>query len=397
MHLTSPPKGGTLCMKGGIYACDGQKCPICGSSFKDNGRNALVCPNHPNQKATRFQVKFGKICHRFKSYEAASRFLTGLRYKTDEGSFDERDYRKDLPLSFQNLAEKWLRVKKESVRPKTYRNLRNDIGKAIACWGHRNIKEIGYAEIEDFILEQNVSQKTRHNICSCLHDFWTWLLKRRVIKLHEFPEFPEIKYELRYRRVIDKETQERVLDEIWRISHKVNPKIWLGIKWLCTYISIRPGELIKINEEHIDLKNGYLFIPTPKEKKAKNVPLIEEDIKILEALPRGFPKMPFFRHEKGNGAAKPGSRFGKDYLYKWWKRACKNLGIEGVDLYGGTRHSSAMALRKYRTPEEIKRATMHSTNKAFERYFQIEGDELRKIYADSKPSGAPAKIFKIPG
>ena len=29
------------------------------------------------------------------------------------------------------------------------------------------------------------------------------------------------------------------------------------------------------------------------------------------------------------------------------------------DLYGGTRHSSAIALRKYRTPEEIKRATMH--------------------------------------
>ena len=65
-------------------------------------------------------------------------------------------------------------------------------------------------------------------------------------------------------------------------------------------------------------------------------------------------------------------------------KACKNLGIEGVDLYGGTRHSSAKALRAYRTPEEIKRATMHSTNKAFERYFQIESDDLRKIYSKTK-------------
>ncbi len=93
------------------------------------------------------------------------------------------------------------------------------------------------------------------------------------------------------------------------------------------------------------------------------------------------------RHEKGNGAAKPGSRFGKDYLYKWWKRACTNLGVESVDLYGGTRHSSAIALRKYRTPEEIKRATMHSTNKAFERYFYIESEELRDIYEDARGKG----------
>jgi len=60
-----------------------------------------------------------------------------------------------------------------------------------------------------------------------------------------------------------------------------------------------------------------------------------------------------------------------------------NLGIVGVDLYGGTRHSSAGALRAYRTPEEIKRATMHSTDKAFERYFSMESDDLRSIYQDT--------------
>lgn len=64
-------------------------------------------------------------------------------------------------------------------------------------------------------------------------------------------------------------------------------------------------------------------------------------------------------------------------------KAYNNLGIEGVDLYGGTRHSSARALRAYRTPEEIKRATMHTTNKAFERYFKIEAEDLRSIYQDT--------------
>jgi len=55
-----------------------------------------------------------------------------------------------------------------------------------------------------------------------------------------------------------------------------------------------------------------------------------------------------------------------------------------VDLYGGTRHSSAKALRHFCSPEEIKRATMHSTNKAFEQYFQMESDDLRTIYGKNR-------------
>ncbi len=80
---------------------------------------------------------------------------------------------------------------------------------------------------------------------------------------------------------------------------------------------------------------------------------------------------------------KKGQKFGEKYFYKWWKRACENLGIEGVDLYGGTRHSSAVALRKNFSPEQIKQGTMHQTNKAFERYFRIGADDIREIYEQS--------------
>jgi hypothetical protein len=56
------------------------------------------------------------------------------------------------------------------------------------------------------------------------------------------------------------------------------------------------------------------------------------------------------------------------------------LGIEGVDLYGGTRHSSAIALTNLATPEQIRRATMHSTNSAFERYYQVTVNEVKSVY-----------------
>jgi hypothetical protein len=39
-----------------------------------------------------------------------------------------------------------------------------------------------------------------------------------------------------------------------------------------------------------------------------------------------------------------------------------------------------MTLREFVTPEQIKRAPMHSTNKAFERYFRVEKNEILDIY-----------------
>ena len=389
-------------MIGGIYS--DQRCKVCGSPFKDNNRDGLSCQKHHKERATRFKVKFGRaICKRFgPDYFGAQRFLTGLRYKYDEGTFDERDYKKDNPLGFENLATKWLDIKKREVKPKSYRNLYNYMNRAIKTWGNKNIKEIDYANIEDFLFSQTlrrsnkpVSDKTRSNMRSALHDFWVWLRKRRLIRVDQMPEFPEVKFELGFRTTITKDTQETILDKIHELSFSINPKVWLGVKWLCTYISIRPGELIRLKEKHIDLENGYLIFPDPKEKKPKLVPILEEDINLVKSFNKGFPEMPFFRHVSGISGCKADSPFGMKYFYKWWVKSCCKLGVEGVDLYGGTRHSSAIALRKFRTPEEIRRATMHSTNKAFERYFRIEAEDLRDIYRDTVRKDEKGKIVKF--
>jgi integrase len=364
-------------MKGGIYS--DERCPVCGGVFVDNKR-ALICEEHKT-KPSRYKVKFGTLCKRFRSYEDADRFLTGVRFETDQGKYDERDYRKDNPLSFDNLSEKYLDMKKGTLRPRSYQAIVNHMRHAQRFLGHRNVKDINYGDLEDFFRTLSVKEKTKHNIRSTLHGFLVWVSKREGKMI--MPEFPSISFELGYRNTVSKEIQLRILEEVKRISYDVNQKIYIGIKWLCTYISIRPGELVSIKEENLDLENGYLYFPHPKEKKYKSVPLIKEDVKILEEFPKSFPKMPFFRHVKGVSGVKENEPFGLRYFYKWWKKACTNLGIEDVDLYGGTRHSSARALRAYRTPEEIKRATMHSTNKAFERYFNMESDDLRNIYEDT--------------
>jgi len=366
-------------MTGGIYT--DERCVVCGGKFADNHINALICPIHPKVRATTFRVKFGSLYKRFKSYDDATRFLTGVRFKTDEETYDVRDYQRDNPLGFTNMAEKWLSYHLSEVRPGTRKNLVSDIRRAKGFFGNRNVKDIDYGGFEDFLKSLTLSDKTKHNIIFTLHHFYGWLKKRREIAV--MPDFPEVAFDLGYRRTIDKETQIRIIEEVGRIC--TNRKVYLGIKWLATYISIRPVELLKILEGNIDTANGYFYIPAEDSKtEYKAIPLIQEDVEILKGIPLTFPAMPFFRHGKGVSGTPENHPFSKNILYNWWKKACANLGIDGVDLYGGTRHSSVRALRKYRSPEEIKRAAMSETNKAFERYMGKDtDDDLRSVYRQS--------------
>ncbi len=133
------------------------------------------------------------------------------------------------------------------------------------------------------------------------------------------------------------------------------------------------------------------YIPAADSKtEYKALPLIPEDVEILKAIPLTFPTMTFFRHGESVKGVANHSPFGEKYFYKWWVKACSNLGIEGLDLYGGTRHSSVRALRRYRSPEETKWAAMSETNKAFERYMGKDtDDDLRSVYRQS------AKVISI--
>lgn len=369
-------------MVGGIYSRE--KCQLCGRNLRDTGRG-MACPDHPKQRNDLgIYVKVCGITKRFNGdYAAALRFLTGIRFKKDEGSFDRRDYAADRPLAFSNLIAKWLEYKKSEVSTGYYKHLLEYGCKATDYFGGRNIKEIKFADLEDFSKSLTVGNKTKKNILDALHHFFAWCKRREVIE--DVPHFPIIHFELGYRQVVGKDTQIRIVEEVGRIAPM---KTWLAIRWLCTYINVRPAEMISLKECDIDREGAMLLFPHPKEKKYKTAPIIEQDLEILQTFPVAIHgEMPFFRHDDGTS-------FGKKYLYKVWKKACANLQIEGVDLYGGTRHSSARALRQYFSPEQIRRSTGSATNAAFERYYRIEHDEVRGVFSQSSPAPNPHQLFK---
>lgn len=371
---------------GGIYPVAPKICP-CGRRLVHLEGRGVQCPDHPEVRAARLMLRFRSITRRYDSYEEAWYALAQLRREAAKADFDESDYLlKANPYRVDRLLDVWLSLKKHQVKASTYKKLEYHTGHVRTVWGPRSLKDLGFADVQKLLLElkdksgKDLASKTKHNILSDLKQFWSWANDARDVPLPK--KWPVQRYEMKYRKTIDLETQEAVLENVRENEH--NPRLWFALKILATYPSVRPGELIQLIEGDVDRKNGLLTLrsETVKTHERKIVPLIDEDADFIRSLPPAMPHMPFFRHDKPADKAhiKPGTPVGRHTFYKAWKRACARLGLKGVDLYGGTKHSTAMALRGVLSHEDTKQATMHHTNTAAERYFRLEQNRLRALY-----------------
>jgi len=141
---------------------------------------------------------------------------------------------------------------------------------------------------------------------------------------------------------------------------------------------VRPGELIKVKEGHINLTENWIVFPQPKEGEPKFIHLLPEHAALIgeiRTMSPGTPDDYFFRHLESKAAVTAGSRFGLHFLNNWWMKACGNLGITGVALYAGTKHSTVTALGKIMSPEQIKHNVTGHTSNAFQRYFLPDHNE----------------------
>lgn len=361
-----------LCMLGNIYTR--QKCLICGSNMHhDEAKCGCFCPNHPQEAATRFYIRFKGLYQNFQDYGLAARKLNALRYYVDMGTFDVKDHQKNAPHGFTTLAKLYLRRKEDK---RSYGHIERYMNRAIEYFGQRNVKMFTGAIIEDFLYSiEGIGKKTMANHASQLNDFFKWVLKRGVITLAQMPVIPDIDYELGRRKITDLETQALVLNTVKEISAHVNEKIWLGCDMLATYTALRPDDLRRVYEDSLD-DTGFLTIhnPTKKKNKFKVIRLLEKHVvewrRLHEKYP-GHPNMPYFRHKPNARGCSPNSIFGPVMFHKWWKRACEKVGLEGVSLYPGTKHTLATATAKALGTDRALEAS-GLTNKAFERYCQVE-------------------------
>ncbi len=398
-------------MAGGIYT--EQKCPKCGQRMEpDANLECVCCPAHKKEcRAHLLFIKFGKgFKKRFShqeptvAYRLAHQELEAMRRAVRKGTYDRRDFEPSHPLGFANMARKYIEDREKDInsgdlKRATWVHIKADLNKAIEAFGQKNVKEVTFAELREFFRNLDRASKTRLNVRTNLHAFYQWMVSCKIIRKEEIPEIPTFKVVMGFRKTVSKDDQQRILELIKKKALACgNPRIYLAIKVLATHVNLRPGDIFEVLEEDVDLKEGVVVVTSHKTiehtQTPKFAPVTYGDLELMRTLPRGFGKMPYFRFDtamKGYPATSP---FGKKLLRKWWKRACEELEIEGVGLYGGTRHSTARHLKRSKTVEEVKRLVGDRTNEAFNRYLEIDLDELREGAELAETSGPPSDHLK---
>lgn len=398
----------------------------------DANLECVCCPNPKHkrtERATALFIKFikGYPKKRFSNpdpitaYRMAHQELECLRASVSKGTYDPRDHASGNPLGVRNMSEKYLKYKASDGKQsdKTLGQTRRELMRLCDYLEKKFGRDISVRELSTPLLREfecflngeatydprghkktagKYSPKSIANNIDSIRAMWNYMVDNE-----EFAPIRPIKWpigdkeNMAMRKTFgSRDRQLEVVEEVRRIAGP-NQRIWLAVRWLCIYTAFRPGELRHLKENNVDLESGMLSIErhkNAKKKGPKNIRLLPTDINILKEW-KSFGELPLFRFTERpwrGSKVNPGDPFGPDLIYSYWKRACKNLGIEDIDLYGGTRHSTQRHYRRMGlSREDCFAISQHSTSKAGERYLYLDNEEMLTGYAlaDFEP-GPPA-------
>ena len=338
-------------MNGKIKAESPRKCPKCNKAWVDTG-NDLLCPTcltRPN----RFYIHLGYngITLRlyglgkskpFRSYFHAKRVLEKLRTEIDEKKFDPSHYvkKKFESYNFERFTtDRWLKSKKKAVEKKQFskenlKRIEGTINRLILPRFHdKDIRDIKTGQVQEFFdfLPSYYSAKSLKNMMGLLHKIL--IDAKRWGYIVEVPDFPAITVPQAPPKWIHEDLQEVILK---RIKEKY-PQHY-NIIFFMRYQGTRPGETRALMWDCVDLKDEQILIlraydgnilkEFPKNKIAEPIPMHPEVKEMLQS----FPRQDIGKHK--NFVFLCHSRpYGSNRLNVIWKKVCKELGIEGVNLY----------------------------------------------------------------
>jgi integrase len=155
-------------------------------------------------------------------------------------------------------------------------------------------------------------------------------------------------------------------------SHQVLPIVRLAY-----HTAMRQGEILFLTWGQVDLKEGFIHLEPKdtKTKKARTVPLNQEMIEMLKAMPRGLPGVRVFPY---NGKA-----FGSTFQ-RAFETARKRAGIEDFTFHD-LRHT---AINNWRLQGHdyfrIMAASGHKTMHVFKRYNKVSKQELKALVGENR-------------
>jgi integrase len=305
----------------------------------------------------------------------AHRLLERIRSEIDTGEFNPKNYRRrDLKaLQMEGYALAWLERQGERLEGgeishgylrELFSAVHNHI---IPKLGARDIRNFNKGNIDDFLRAIKATTKTKKNILTILKSIFLDAIDRQ--DLLKLPcKFPKIgKAETRI-KILTPEAQDEILEQITDPVRK-------AFFFFLVRMGVRPGEARALRWDDIDWERKVVEIhaamdldfyrPSTKEEDYRVLPLDEDVLAVLEALPRTVPYVFSYK----------GKPFGKSRIGEWWRKAATEAGYN-IPLYQATKHSLGCQARARGIPLDV-----------IQEWFGHKNPESTKIYAKLQVEG----------
>ncbi len=362
-----------------------ERCPRCKGSFRETPLG-LVCPRcftTPRRyfvdlcwEGERVRLYSDKRGNPLSSWEQANQLRQQIAYEIENRVFDPSRYvlRDQKEFLLRNYIEKFIEhserkgIKPASLKPRM-RILRTHVLQFFeeVC-RITDIRDLRRKHIEDFVehlRKAGKSPKTIYNVLAELKALLNFAHRRE--DLEKVPQFPEIKIPERIPQGLELEVQLEILK---RIPEEHRPIFQFMMIYGC-----RPGEAralmwdcINFSSKEILIKRTFShrkIVELPKEGKWKVLPMHSGIEEILRELARRKRSLFVFSHSRAD-------HYGEALLSKLWRKACAEIGLEGVSLYEGVRHSFAYQLLKQGLSyEEIGAYMGHSDVRTTRKYARL--------------------------
>lgn len=258
-----------------------------------------------------------------------------------------------------------------------------------AFWGGRSILEITEATLEDWALwladrktarGRPLSPATRSRVLGGFHSFLGWLYRRR--ELREMPRsYPWPRVPEREPRLLSATDQDAVLAAI--------PQTDRGIFLALAHCGLRPSEARAL--EVADYRDGSLVIEKKcagpnqdspvrmgtKNRWSRTVPVSDE---LAGWIQQHVPREARLQRRRLFVVSTTGGAWSQWTLADRWRAACKAVGVTGVSLYPGTKHTMATDALRRGVPERTIQAMLgHADPKSTRRYARLADGALVQV------------------
>jgi len=262
-------------------------------------------------------------------------------------------------------------------------------GGLFSWWADKGLRDIDEASCEDYAMwlgeqcsrrrgaarDAKLSPATRARVLAGFHSFLGWLFRRRELaelpRSYPWPRVPE-----REIRVLSIGDQDAVLAAI--------PEVDRGIFLALATLGLRPNEARAL--EVADYRDGTLAVDKKasgqgvdapvlrgtKTRYARTVPVGEE---LAAWIAQHVPAKARLQGRRLFVLHSTGAPWSHSSLCEHWRLACQRVGVAGVSLYPGTKHTMATDAIRRGVPERSVQAMLGHRDLRSTRGYARLGDQ----------------------